>query len=285
MRGSQETVVVVGAGPAGVAAAVQCIRQGLDVLVVERERVGGLIYYARKVENFPGFVGLRGHEVCRRLEGMLRDAGVRVIRDEVSCVIPSEGGFTVCLSSGEIGACAVILATGARPRSLGIPGEVHYPPWVDYSGKRVAVIGGGDVAFDYALRISELGGEVTLLHRSDPRAIPPLRREAREAGIRMVRGEVERWATRHEGLLLYAGGVEIPCDLPVVAIGREPHLPEIRGTLGVISSENGKTQIPGLYVVGEASDLRYRQMGIAVGMGLAAAMDCARWVRRDEGRI
>ncbi len=285
MRGSQETVVVVGAGPAGVAATVQCVREGLDVLVIERGRVGGLIYYARKVENFPGFFGLRGPEVCSRLEGMLKDAGVRTSRDEVLCVSPAEGGFTVRLSSGEIGARAVILATGTRPRSLGIPGEVHYPPWEDYSGRRVAVIGGGDVAFDYALRISELGGEVTLIHRGDPRAIPPLRREAREAGIRMVRGEVEGWAVRPEGLLVRAGGTEIPCDLPVVAIGRVPHLPEIHGAPGDISWENGKTQIPGLYVIGEASGLRYRQMGIAVGMGLAAAMDCARWVRRDEGRI
>ncbi|MFO8109502.1 MAG: NAD(P)/FAD-dependent oxidoreductase [Thermoplasmata archaeon] len=274
MQGSDATVAVVGGGPAGVAAAYQCKREGIEnIVLIEKERIGGLIRYANKIENIPGFMGMEGRAVAQKLENLLEDADIVTIGEEVEGISKEDGFFKLIFKNDVLRCRYLIIATGTVPRTLGIPGEICHPPWRDYSGERVLVVGGGDAAYDYALRINRFGGDVTILSRNVS-AVGTLLEQVKNAGISEEKGEIRSWEKEGDVYVIRTADNTYSCDLMVTAIGRTPNIPA--EDHGEVEFPNGKTSVPGLYVIGSSVLGRYRQLTLCWGMGIAAAMDIER---------
>ena len=153
-------VAVIGCGPAGIAAAVQLVREGHPPLVFEGKRPGGLLRNANLVENYPGCPGgISGPELVERMLAQLEEHSVEVRREEVLELVCDEKSFSLRTGSGVYAALRVVLAPGTRPRVLTVPDDCRgrvfseVAEMGDVSGKRVAIIGAGDAAFDYALNL------------------------------------------------------------------------------------------------------------------------------------
>ena len=165
-------LIIVGAGPAGLTAAVYARRAGRSVLVLERSSIGGQIASAPKVENYPGFSAISGAELAERLYTQAEDLGARIELETVTSIVPGPA-HTVTTDYGTYTATAVILATGTVHRALGLPGEdtlsgISYCAVCDgafYQGRDVAVCGGGSSALQESLFLSDLCRHVTLIHR------------------------------------------------------------------------------------------------------------------------
>lgn len=276
----REAIVVVGAGPAGCAAAVQCARLGFAPLVIDRTGVaGGLIENGFLVENYPGLESpVPGAIFAGRLREHLSRFGLRVERREVIGISPADSGPTWILETDGSGieAGCVIAAAGTVPREAGVAGERdlagdrifyevrdllrRFP-----SPRRVAVVGGGEAAFDYALSCSAAGARVEILVRGDhPRArgrLPGMVKEAPGVSVRcgFATAALKR---RGDGVAAIGGGEsdEVAADAILIAVGRRPA--DIVERL---------TPRPGLFICGDARTGSLGQAGIAVGDGLEAA--------------
>lgn len=170
-------IIVVGGGPAGLTAALYAARAGKTVAVAERESTGGQIVYSPLVENYPAVPALSGADFAQKLTGQVEALGVEILYDEVAGFARDDEGFAVQCTGGEHRCKAVVLATGAAHRHLGLDGEedlvgcgVSYCAVCDgafYTGRDVAVVGGGDTALQDALFLSNSCRHVTLIHRRD----------------------------------------------------------------------------------------------------------------------
>ena len=257
-------VGVVGGGPAGAAAALHLRRTELKVVVIERGRIGGLVWNASRVENYPGFPGgVTGRELAELFASQLEMAGVEVVKDEVLRVEPHP--FLLHGRRGLYRCRYLILATGTRPRRLPLRGiPVYYELLeVPQGVRRIAVVGGGDVAFDYALSCADRGTEVFLILRSPPKAHPGLQEEVRQ------RPEIS----------LFIGASIEATDGGLVLKGREGIIPlEVDGVLGAIGRLHedrllkGIEGVKGLHLAGSLRlEAPLRHVGIAVGDGIRAA--------------
>ncbi|HDR06061.1 MAG TPA: NAD(P)/FAD-dependent oxidoreductase [Candidatus Coatesbacteria bacterium] len=277
---------VVGCGPAGIAAAVQLARHGVEYLLFEGRRPGGLLWNAHRVENYPGFPGgVPGPELAGLFLRQLEELGVAPIPEAVSGIEKQGGGFILKTTGGEYGVRRVLLAAGTRPRPWDGPvvppecaGRVHTEvhPLRGLRGKRVVIVGAGDAAFDYALSLAG-ANEVAILGRSPrPRCIPALlHRATGERGVKYLPGStVSRITSAESGRLLVecAGtGAELHADHLILAVGREPELRLLTADL----LDDGGRPVRGLYVIGDAAGGRCRQTAIAAGDGVRAAMTVA----------
>lgn len=288
-------VIVIGGGPAGVAAAIQLKRGGIEPLLFEGDRIGGLLRDAHFIENYPGFpAGVSGTELADLLAQHLDRAGVDVAREEVVRIDRTEQAFTIHTASigtaatAALTAARVVIASGTSPnvlRGVMIFGDaverVHYGVrgMENVNGARIAVIGGGDAAFDYALNCSERN-DVVILHRGDrPRCIPIL--EERCAADHRITYHsyttVEEIAPADDRIELACvsgpDGVRstITADHVIVAIGRAPRLDFLHSGMGEIAEELRAAGL--LYLVGDVANGPLRQAAISAGDGLRAAMD------------
>lgn len=281
MSGSKRKVIVVGAGPAGIAAAQQCVREDIDnVLVLEKEKIGGLIRQANKIENFPGFVGEDGREIAEELEKIVSKYDIDVEYTEVKNIEKMDEGFRLKSDDVSIETKYLVLATGTRPRALGFEGEIHHPEWRDYTGDRVVIVGGGDAAYDYSLRVDRLGGEVTILRRSNPKALPILVKKATRRDIEEVEAELREVEKSENGFSIGCEDDVLEADVLITAIGREPKIPDLTFDLELEDSKfpTGKTDIDNLFVVGSTVLGTYRQTSLCWGMGIAAGMDLGKTI-------
>jgi thioredoxin reductase len=284
-------VAIIGAGPAGIEAAVQLRRSGIEFLLFEKDRVGGLLNEANRVENFPGVPGgVPGRILADRLKRQLTAATIHCQPARVGQLAFHGENFELHTERKAFTAVHVILACGTAPLPVPAPldredvrGRVvtSVLPLRGKRGRKIAVIGGGDAALDYALSLAA-GNEVHILVRAaKPRALPLLvERCRRHPAIRIhenCRLAGAEFRSKAAGLVLRTddgrGGQrdEIACHWALVAIGREPALaflaPGLQATLPVLAARKR------LFLVGDAANGRCRQAAIAAADGLRAAME------------
>jgi thioredoxin reductase (NADPH) len=293
-------VVVIGAGPAGCAAAVQCARLGLATVLVDRAgKPGGLLANAFCIENYPGTEKpLPGPLFVRRLSAWLDRFAVNVVKAEVRTVKTVDQALVVETTTGTLSARAVVLATGTTPRRASISGELETAGTTLFYEVRealrlkpstVLVVGGGEAAFDYALSLAAAEARVRLCirsatHRAGPRLAALVARNPEitiEYNCRIVSvrpTEVGVEATLEAGTVCHADGI-------VVAVGRDPSLPQLLPAPAdrLVPAESVLTTIPGLFIAGDVRLTSLGQAGIAVGDGLECAARAATLIR-NSGR-
>lgn len=282
------TVAIVGAGPCGVAAAIQLKRHGLRTLLFERRAVGGLLLNANSVENYPGIPpGISGPLLSRLFERHLEAAGVEPAMEEIAEIERRDDGYRLRSRSGASHTAeAVLLATGTRPRKGIVPGEakIFYEVWdvlMEEPGKRAAIVGGGDAAYDYALNLASKSFEVTVLQRGERRCLPLLAERAEEfSNITVMRDTAVESCSEKEDELevsITRDGAKsvIVADFVLVACGRDAED-------GLLRSQPSDPVPDGLFTGGDVVRGDFRQAGIAVGDGLHAAMAIAEYINRDR---
>jgi len=258
--------VIIGAGPAGIAAAIQLKRSIVPFALVEKGPIGGLLLNANLVENYPGFPeGISGVGLADKFGEHLKALGISVTKGEVVSVERDGGSFVTTLNDAEsLVSDNLIIASGTKGRSLDIPLDVNCEvyPLFGVSGKKIAVIGSGDAAFDYALSLSRMGNSVRILMRSDePKCLPLLKERAVKAGVEILANTplTERTAAGF--------------DHVIAAIGREP----LTGFLSeeIMDCFEGRGDIEGLYFAGDIRNGRNRYVATAVADGMRCAEQIA----------
>ncbi len=279
-------VAIVGAGPAGIAAAVQLKRSGIEPLLFEHGLVGGLLCSANLVENYPGFPhGIGGAELAALFRKQLEHVGVEVHSEKVMALDYAGGAFSIKTPGREVSAGTVVLASGTQPKEFtgceiteGATGKIFYDiaPLRERAGRRVAIVGAGDAAFDYALNLAQNNRVVIINRGGRSRSLPLLRQRVQISPRIEERTEarIEKIERTGEGLLLHLAAPGGECALVVdsllVATGRVPQLDYLRAGL---RSRIGRLQAEGaLHLVGDVRQGEYRQAAIAVGDGVRAAM-------------
>ena len=295
-------VAVIGAGPAGISAAIFLKRAGAATILFEKHEVGGLLRNANLVENYPGFPnGIGGRELAVLFARQLKEHAVAVRKAEVSAVGASRSGFRIETGSGDLIARAVIVCTGTRPKDIGLKGScdligkrifyeiVDLPP-LGKKHARVLIIGGGDAAFDYSIDLSGRGHNVTIIPRSESTCLALLRERAKESGVDFLECSAPlRVRETDGGLSLTVKGKgrqrELATDYILIACGREPELSvlddDLKRRIGGLK-DPPRTRVPGLFVGGDAVRGIHRQTGIAVGDGVLAAMLAMEFLRGGE---
>ena len=289
-------IIIIGGGPAGYTAALYASRAGFDTLVIERMSTGGQIALTDMIDNYPGFEeGVDGITLGMKMQASAERFGAKSEFAEVTDVMLEESPKRVITTSGELLARAVIIATGANPRQLGVKNEdaflgrgVHYCAHCDgrfYKGKTVMVIGGGNSAASDALYLSRLASKVYLVHRRDSlRATkiyhePLMKAENIEFLWNSTVSEIVA-DKRVSGAVLKntQDGSEKMVDVDgiFVSIGRRPATEIFQGKLAldengyVIADETTKTDIDGVYAVGDVRTKELRQVVTAVADGAVA---------------
>ena len=305
-----ENVIIVGGGPAGYTAALYTARANLEPLVFEGFQWGGQLQNTTDVENYPGYPdGIMGPEMMGQFRAQAERFGARLITDDVDKVELSDGGVQkVHLGDDEYLAKTVILAMGAEPRRLGVPGEMELSgcgvstcgvcDGAFFKGKKVVVIGGGDSAMEDAIFVSKFASELILVNRRDEfRASKIMHdRAAEQPNISFKTPFVaEEFIGGDEGKLTKVrlrntetDEVEdLATEGAFVAIG---HIPKSEIVAGHIETdEDGyiltdgrstRTNLGGVFAVGDVVDRTYRQAVTAAGTGCMGALD-AEWYLRD----
>ena len=301
-------LLIIGSGPAGYTAAVYASRAMLEPILVQGIQPGGQLTITTDVENWPGDASVMGPDLMVRMENHAREMGAEIISDHIADLDLSQRPFR---ASGDTGttytADAVVLATGAQARWLGLPSEEHFKGFgvsacatcdgFFYRGQEVVVIGGGNTAVEEALFLTNFASKVTLIHRRDslraekimqdrlfknPKIEVIWNHEVDEVvGTDAPRG-VEAVKARH----VETGAItEVPCKGFFVAIGHAPASDLIKDQLklhsgGYVWVEPGttRTSIPGVFAAGDLTDHTYRQAVTSAGMGCMAALDAERWL-------
>ncbi len=290
-------VMIVGGGPAGYTAALYCARAGLSTLVLEKLSAGGQIALTEQVDNYPGFdEGIDGFTLGQKMEAQAERFGAETELTEVLSLSLQGDVKSAVTSDGTFQARVVILATGANPRPLGVADEeaflgrgVHYCAACDgmfYRGKTVAVVGGGNTAAADALLLSRVAKEVHLIHRRDSlRATKIYHQPLQEAS-----NVVFHWNSTVESLLpgeaftglrlrdKVSGAVtDLACDGVFVSIGRSPNTALVAGQVEldpagyVVADETTRTNLPGVFAVGDVRTKALRQVVTAAADGAVAS--------------
>ena len=290
-------MIVLGGGPAGYTAALYAARAGLDVLILERMMPGGQMTQTEKIDNYPGFDGgIDGIELGMRMQAGAERFGAKTEYADVAEVRLGEPIKRFLTAGGEYLAKTAVIATGANPRKLAASGEdallgrgVHYCAHCDgrfYKGKDVTVVGGGNSAAADALYLSRLAKSVTLVHRRDTLRAEKLARESllRAENVRFLWNSTVKALKREESgvsvTLEEGSGKEVrilQTDGVFVSIGRRPATELFRDSLlldgegYIVADETTKTNLPGVYAVGDVRTKLLRQVVTAVGDGAVAA--------------
>jgi thioredoxin reductase (NADPH) len=306
-----EEVVIVGSGPAGYTAALYTSRADLHPLVIEGFAWGGLLQQTTDVENYPGYPeGVMGPEMMQQFRDQAERFGTRFLTDDATELeLASEPGglHVVHVGPTQIKARAVILAMGAEPKKLGVPGEeelaargVSYCATCDaafFRGKQTLVVGGGDTAMEDATFLSKFADRVGIVHRRPEfRASAIMLDRARQSGnIDLVTPYVVKsFDAGADGVLEKAtlentedGSVrELPVTGAFIAIGHRPNSELVEGQLDLdeegyvlVEARTTRTKLPGVFAAGDLTDRVYRQAVTAAGTGCMAALDAEAYLR------
>ncbi len=305
-----ENVIVLGGGPAGYTAALYTSRANLEPLVIEGFQWGGQLQNTTDVENYPGYPeGIMGPEMMTQFRAQAERFGTRFITDDATRVELSDGDVhRVFLGDEEHLTKTVILSMGAEPRRLGIPGELELAgrgvstcgvcDGAFFKGEKVVVIGGGDSAMEDSIFISKFASELTVVHRRDEfRASKIMLERARERDNIAFKTPFvpEEFVAGDDGKIASVrlrhaenGAIEeLGVGGAFVAIGHVPRSELVEGVVdtdesGYVLTKPGstRTNLGGVFAVGDLVDHTYRQAVTAAGTGCMGALD-AEWYLRD----
>jgi thioredoxin reductase (NADPH) len=305
-------LIIIGGGPAGYTAALYAARANLNPLVIEGVSFGGQLMITSDVENYPGYPeGILGPQMMQDFRAQAERFGAELLTDDVTAVDFSERPFRVEVGDDTYLAEAVIVATGATARTLGLASEqalqgrgVSYCAVCDaafFRDKEIVVVGGGDSAMEEAIFLTKFATRVTIVHRRD---------EFRASQIMLDRSRANdkiEWVTNAVVDEVVGGdenkvtGVrirdvntdetsELPADGLFVAIGHDPNTSLFLDQLdhdeaGYLVTKPGSTEtnIEGVFAAGDVADHTYRQAVTAAGTGSMAALDAERWLAAREG--
>lgn len=286
-------MLILGGGPGGYTAALYAARAGLSVKVLEKLSAGGQMALTTQIDNYPGFPeGIDGFELGERMQQQAERFGAETEYAEVTAVELNQDPKVIHTSEGDFWGKTVVIATGANPRKLGIEKEdalvgrgVAYCAACDgmaFRGKRVAVVGGGDSAVADALLLSRVAKEVTLIHRRDTLRATKIYHESLKNAENinlLMNSQVKALLAdkRLTGILVQTpeGERELPVEGIFISVGRKPNTALFEGQLtlenGYIKAgEDTKTNIPGVYAVGDVRTKQLRQIVTAVADGAMA---------------
>ena len=303
-----EKVAIIGSGPAGWTAALYTARAQLTPLVLMGQQPGGLLTTTSIVENFPGFPeGVDGYELMTRMQKQAERFGAKTSFGVVESVDFSRRPFTLVVDGEKVTAQAVIVATGASHKHLGVPGEhelenkgVTYCATCDgalpmFRNQPLVVVGGGDSACEEALYLTRFGSQVNLVHRRDALRASKImaERTLAQPKIKPVWDSVitEVLDVKQEKVTgvklknLKTGAESVlPCAGVFVAVGHEPNTKVFQGQIAtdeqgfVVRQKGAASSVPGVFVAGDCADHIYRQAITAAGAGCAAAIDAERFL-------
>lgn len=305
-----ENMIIIGGGPAGYTAALYAARAELSPLVFEGFQWGGQLQNTTDVENYPGFPeGVMGPEMMTRFRDQAERFGTRFVTDDVDRVELSDGGIHKVYLGDEVHhAKTVVLAMGAEPKRLGIPGEMEMMgrgvstcgvcDGAFFKDRSTMVIGGGDSAMEDAVFISKFASNLDLVHRRDEFRASKIMQERAEGQPNIALktpwapeeflpgedGALDKVRLKHSE----NGEVEdVPVDGVFIAIGHIPRSELVTGQIdtdpeGYVVTDPGstKTNLAGVFAVGDLVDHTYRQAVTAAGSGCQGALD-AEWYLRD----
>ncbi|MCF3972315.1 thioredoxin-disulfide reductase [Paracoccus salsus] len=305
-------LLIVGSGPAGYTAAVYGARAMLEPMLIQGMQPGGQLTITTEVENWPGEVEIQGPELMVKMEAHAKAMGAEIVTDVVTRLDLAQRPFVAeCDSGRRVTADAVILATGAQARWLGLPSEEKFKGFgvsacatcdgFFYRNREVLVIGGGNTAVEEALFLTKFASKVTLVHRRDSlRAEKILQhRLFRNPKVEIVWDHELAEVTGADDPLGVTGAVlkstkdgstrAVAADGVFVAIGHAPASELVKGQLelhngGYVKVEAGSTRssIPGVFAAGDLTDHIYRQAVTSAGMGCMAALDAEAWLAEHD---
>ena len=305
-------VLIVGSGPAGYTAAIYASRAMLEPVLVQGMEPGGQLTTTTEVENWPGDTEVQGPDLMVRMEAHAKAMGAEIVMDIITALDLSKRPFTAQSDSGTVyTADAVILATGARAKWLGLPSEEKFKGFgvsacatcdgFFYRGQEIVVIGGGNTAVEEALFLTNFASKVTLVHRRDE-----LRAEAILQQRLFANPKIETlWHHEVDEILgtdspkgvesvrlkhVETGEItELPAKGVFIAIGHAPASELVKDQLelhhgGYVKVEPGSTRtaIPGVFAAGDLTDHVYRQAVTSAGMGCMAALDAERFLAEHD---
>ncbi len=298
-------VIIIGSGPAGLTSAIYAARADLKPICVEGLEAGGQLMNTTDVENYPGFPeGITGPELMESFKKQAHRFGTEFVSGDAISVDFSSRPFKVNTDDRELLGSSIIVATGASPLTLGIPGEekyagrgVSYCATCDgffFKEQEIVVAGGGDTAMEEAIFLARYGKRVTVVHRrgelraSKIMADRALAHEKIEflwdSVVEEVVGDETRVHTLRIKNVKTGEVIDRPCGGFFVAIGHVPNSALFRDMLEMESTgylkvaEGARTNIEGVFIAGDVHDHTYRQAVTAAGYGCRAAIDCERWL-------
>jgi thioredoxin reductase (NADPH) len=305
-------LAIIGGGPAGLSAGIYGARAGLSTVILEKLAPGGQVVTTDIVENYPGFTEpITGYELIEKMLGQATKFGVEIRSSEVTGINapPGEDRKLLSVGDGSISALAVIIATGARHRRLGIPGEDRF--WgrgisccatcdgMFYRDKHVVVVGGGDTAIKEAIFLTRFASEITLVHRRDRlRATKVLQDRifamsskiefAWKTVVKEILGEDNVQAVRLNSVDSGDESV-LECDGVFIFVGFMPNTEFLRGSVElnergyIITDEDMGTSVPGVFACGDARKKLLRQIVTACGEGATASYAAQMYVEDIKG--
>ncbi len=304
-----EKLVILGSGPAGLAAAIYAARAHLNPLVIEGRMPGGQLMSTSAVENWPGEISILGPDLMQKLRSQALHLGTRFLSEEIISADLSSRPFKLTTHRHKELACeALIIATGASPKKLDVPGEDTY--WGKgvttcavcdgsfYRDKKVVIIGGGDTAMENASFMTNFTKQITIVH------ILPHLTASSSMQERVVHNKdisimyestvtaIEGNATRVTDVIIThqktGAQQKLPVDGVFVSIGINPNTVLFKNQLELDSygyiklKEHTMTSVPGVFAAGDVCDNRYRQAITSAGAGCAATLDAERFLKEDK---
>jgi len=302
-----QDLIIIGGGPAGMTAGIYSARQKLDSLIITKEFGGQMTHKAVDIENYPGFDKISGFELIAKFEDQMKSKGVKVLYDEVK-ELKKENDIFIALTEGgkTIESKAVIIATGAEPRRLDVPGEteyvgrgVSYCTTCDgplYNGKDVAVIGGGDTGFEAAIFLNNYANKIYILEYGDTIRAGKDNQEKvsaiekieiiTSAELKEIKGEnfvsqiIFKDRKNGEEKILDVQGVFVQAGyLPDTEFLKD--LVELNERKEVVVNfETFETKTPGLFAVGDVNTGKVKQVVVACGEGATAVIYAYKYINK-----
>ncbi len=306
-------VLIIGSGPAGYTAGIYASRAMLEPVLVQGMEPGGQLTTTTEVENYPGFTQVQGPDLMLKMQEHAEAMGTKVIQDIITDLDVAARPFVATGDSGATyTADAVILATGARAKWLGLPSEEKFKGFgvsacatcdgFFYRGEEIAVVGGGNTAVEEALFLTNFATKVTLIHRRDSLRAEKIliHRLMKNDKIVVLWDHVVEEITGTDEPLgvtglraknVKTGAItEVPAKGVFIAIGHAPASELVKDKLDthmggyvVTAPDSTATSVPGIFAAGDLTDWKFRQAVTSAGMGCMAALEAEHWLAEREG--